>query len=171
MTDTSATQIAQTLVLPYLNHAVRMYEQKYASRGDIDAAMQFGCGYPRGPLTTLDELGLDVVRDQLAARFAETGDNLHRPADLLEALVAEGRTGKVSGRGFYTYADGEVAVDDETPSAHDKPELQHTIASVGVVGTGTMAAGIIQVFAQSGYDVVVVGRGDDTVAGVIAGIT
>jgi 3-hydroxybutyryl-CoA dehydrogenase len=171
MTDTSATQITQTLVLPYLNHAVRMYEQKYASRGDIDAAMRFGCGYSRGPLTTLDDLGLDVVRDQLAARFAQTGDHLHKPADLLETLVAEGRTGKAAGRGFYTYADGEVVADDETPSDRDKPELQHTISTVGVVGTGTMAAGIIQVFAQSGYDVVFVGRGEDKVAGVITGIT
>jgi 3-hydroxybutyryl-CoA dehydrogenase len=47
MTDISATQINETLVLPYLNHAVRMFEQSYASRGDIDAAMRFGCGYPR----------------------------------------------------------------------------------------------------------------------------
>ena len=176
MTDTSATQITQTLVLPYLNHAVRMYEQKYASRGDIDAAMRFGCGYPRGPLTTLDELGLDTVRDALAARYAETGDNLHKPADLLEALVAQGRTGKASGRGFYTYADdadGErsVVADDETPSADDKPGLRHTISKVGVVGTGTMAAGIVQVFAQSGYDVVFVGRSDEKAAAVIAGIT
>jgi 3-hydroxybutyryl-CoA dehydrogenase len=171
MTDISATQINDTLVLPYLNHAVRMFEQSYASRGDIDAAMRFGCGYPRGPLTTLDELGLDTVRDALAARFAETGDNLHKPADLLERLVAEGRTGKAAGRGFYTYADGEVVADDETPSADDKPQLKHEITKVGVVGTGTMASGIVQVFAQAGYDVVFVGRGDDKVAGVIAGIT
>jgi len=171
MTETSATQITQTLVLPYLNHAVRMYEQKYASRGDIDAAMRFGCGYPRGPLTTLDELGLDTVRDALAARYAETGDNLHKPADLLEALVAEGRTGKAAGRGFYSYADGDVVADDETPSADDKPGLRHSIGKVGVVGTGTMAAGIVQVFAQSGYDVVFVGRSDEKAAAVIAGIT
>ena len=48
-------QIFGTLVLPYLNHAVRMYEASYASSGDIDAAMQFGCGYPKGPLTVIDE--------------------------------------------------------------------------------------------------------------------
>jgi 3-hydroxybutyryl-CoA dehydrogenase len=168
---TDSTAITDTLVLPYLNHAVRMYEQRYASRGDIDAAMRFGCGYPRGPLTTLDEIGLDVVRDALAARYAESGDNLHKPADLLEKLVAEGRTGKVAGRGFYTYADGEVAADDETPSADDQPSLRHTISKVGVVGTGTMAAGIVQVFAQSGYDVVFVGRSDEKVGAVVAGIT
>jgi 3-hydroxybutyryl-CoA dehydrogenase len=156
MTDTSATaqEISRTLVLPYLNHAVRMYEASYASRADIDAAMRFGCGYPAGPLTVIDELGLESVRDQLAARYAETGDNLHRPADLLETMVAEGRT----------FADETGAADAAAP------ELRHEIATVGVVGTGTMASGIVQVFAQGGYAVVFVGRGEDKIAGVLAGI-
>lgn len=168
MSETTNEQISATLVLPYLNHAVRMYEARYASRGDIDAAMRFGCGYPTGPLAVLDEMGLDVVRDALATRFAESGDNLHKPADLLEAMVAEGHTGKASGRGFYTYEDGEVVADGETPSADDAPSLRHEIATVGVVGTGTMASGIAQVFAQAGYDVVVVGRTEEKAAGVRA---
>jgi 3-hydroxybutyryl-CoA dehydrogenase len=155
MTQNQAEQITSTLVLPYLNHAVRMYEASYASRADIDAAMRFGCGYPKGPLTMLDELGLATVRDQLAERFARTGDNLHKPADLLEKLVAEGRT----------FADEPSSSDDEAP------ELRHEIARVGVVGTGTMAAGIVQVFAQAGYDVVFVGRSDQKVDAVVAGIT
>ena len=168
---TPAAEIAETLLLPYLNHAVRMYETSYASRADIDAAMRFGCGYPSGPLTVLDELGLDTVRDGLAARFAKSGDNLHKPAELLERLVAEGRTGRSAGRGFYTWVEGEQVADDETPSADDRPELRHDISRVGVVGTGTMAAGIVQVFAQRGYDVVFVGRSDEKVDGVVAGIT
>ena len=168
---TPAAQIADTLLLPYLNHAVRMYETSYASRADIDAAMRFGCGYPSGPLTVLDELGLETVRDRLAERFAQSGDNLHKPADLLERLVSEGRVGKAGGRGFYTWVEGEQVADDETPSADDRPELRHDISRVGVVGTGTMAAGIVQVFAQRGYDVVFVGRSDEKVDGVVAGIT
>jgi 3-hydroxybutyryl-CoA dehydrogenase len=155
MTQSQAEQITSTLVLPYLNHAVRMYEAGYASRADIDAAMRFGCGYPKGPLTTLDELGPATVRDQLAARYAETGDHLHQPADLLEKLVAEGRT----------------FADEPSSSADDAPQLRHEIARVGVVGTGTMAAGIVQVFAQAGYDVVFVGRSDEKVESVVAGIT
>ncbi len=157
MTETGQTppeQIARTLVLPYLNHAVRMYEAAYASRADIDAAMRFGCGYPVGPLAMLDELGPQVVRDQLAARFAETGDNLHRPADLLEKLVAEGRT----------------FADEPSGSDGQEPQLRHQIGRIGVVGTGTMASGIVEVFAKSGYDVVYVGRTDDKVAGVRAAI-
>lgn len=169
--DSTAAEIHATLVYPYLNHAVRMYEAKYATRGDIDAAMRFGCGYPQGPLTVLDEIGLDVVRDALAARFAETGDHLHAPADLLEELVAQGSTGRAAGKGFYTYVDGAVAADDETPSADDQPRLRHEIASVGVVGTGTMASGIVEVFAKSGYPVTFVGRTQDKVDGVVAAIT
>jgi 3-hydroxybutyryl-CoA dehydrogenase len=147
-------QIARTLVLPYLNHAVRMFETSYATAADIDAAMRFGCGYPTGPLAMLDELGPETVRDQLAARFAETGDNLHKPADLLEKVVAEGRR----------FADVAEA------AAAPAPELRHDIATVGVVGTGTMASGIVEVFAKAGYDVVYVGRSQDKVDGVRATI-
>ena len=167
----SAHTIHDTLVLPYLNHAVRMYEEKYASRADIDAAMRFGCGYPAGPLTVIDAIGLDVVRDRLAARFEDTGDALHKPAGLLEELVSSERTGVTAGRGFYTYDEGgAVAVDDETPSADDAPQLRHEVSRVGVVGTGTMASGIVEVFAKAGYDVVYVGRSDEKVAGVRAAI-
>jgi len=131
-----------------------MYETSYASRGDIDAAMRFGCGYPQGPLATIDELGPEAVRDQLAARFAVTGDNLHMPAELLERLVAEGRT----------------FADEPSGSADDLPQLRHQVATVGVVGTGTMASGIVEVFAKAGHQVVYVGRGEDKVAGVRAAI-
>ena len=159
MTETGQTpptheQIASTLVLPYLNHAARMYETSYASRTDIDAAMRFGCGYPAGPLAMLDELGPETVRDQLAERFAQTGDNLHRPANLLEKLVAEGRT----------------FADEPSGSVDEAPQLRHEIGLVGVVGTGTMASGILEVFAKAGYDVVFVGRAQDKVDGVRATI-
>lgn len=145
-------QIFGTLVLPYLNHAVRMYEASYASSGDIDAAMRFGCGYPKGPLTVIDELGAAAVRDQLAARYAETGDHLHEPAELLEKLATEGRT----------FAEAAAGAESAAPT------FKQDITKVGVVGTGTMASGIVQVFAQAGYDVVFVGRGEDKIAGVLS---
>ncbi len=164
------SEIHDLLVLPYLNHAVRMYESDYASRADVDAAMRFGCGYPEGPLAVIDRLGVDVVRDRLAKRYAETGDHLHQPADLLEDMVGEGRTGVAAGRGFYTYADGAVAADEQTPSADDAPRLRHDIATIGVVGTGTMASGIVEVVAKAGHDVVFVGRTEDKLAAVRTGI-
>jgi 3-hydroxybutyryl-CoA dehydrogenase len=131
-----------------------MYESGYASRDDIDAGMRFGCGYPTGPLATVDERGVAAVRDGLATRYAETEDHLHQPADLLGRLAANGSS----------------LADDSSAAPAAAPELRHDIRRVGVVGTGTMAAGIAQVFAQSGYDVLYVGRGEDKVAGVRAGI-
>jgi 3-hydroxybutyryl-CoA dehydrogenase len=82
--------------------------------------------------------------------------------------------GRKTGRGFYTYdgPDSPVTVaDDLTPSADDQPKFQHHIAKVGVVGTGTMASGIVEVFAKAGYDVLFVGRSQDKVDGVVAAIT
>jgi 3-hydroxybutyryl-CoA dehydrogenase len=145
------TQTFEALVFPYLNHAVRMLESGYATAGDIDNAMRFGCGYPAGPLATLDALGPARVRDALAERFAATGDHLHQPADLLVRVAADG--------GSFTGAGGAAAA---------APELRRDVATVGVVGTGTMASGIAQVFAQCGYDVVVVGRSEERLAGVTA---
>ncbi|MFC6153755.1 3-hydroxyacyl-CoA dehydrogenase NAD-binding domain-containing protein [Nocardioides yefusunii] len=158
MTETalSSEQITDTLVLPYLNHALNMYAEGYASRVDIDAAMRFGCGYPVGPLTAAEQIGLTQVRDGLAALFAATGDELHRPAPLLESLVAEGAT-SLSAQGS---TEGAAA-----------PEFKHEIRTVGVVGTGTMASGIVEVFAKGGYDVVYVGRTQEKLDGVVAGIT
>lgn len=148
MTSLSNEQIADTLVLPYLNHAARMYQEGYASRADIDAGMRFGCGYPEGPLAMAERIGVDQVRDQLAARYAETGDELHEPTAGLAALAAEGA--------------GE--------DTQESPQLRRRVGSVGVVGTGTMACGIVEVFAKAGYDVVYVGRSDEKVAGVRARI-
>jgi 3-hydroxybutyryl-CoA dehydrogenase len=166
--------IANTLLFGYLNHAVAMYEGKYASREDIDAAMRFGCGYPMGPLALLDLIGLDTAYEILDTMYKQGRDRLHAPAPILKQYVTAGLLGRKSGRGFYTYEapDSPVVVDDaHTPSADDKPQLHHDIRLVGVVGTGTMAAGIVEVFAKAGYDVLFTGRGKDKVDGVVAAIT
>jgi 3-hydroxybutyryl-CoA dehydrogenase len=165
--------IANTLLFGYLNHAVAMYEGHYASREDIDAAMRFGCGYPLGPLALLDLIGLDTAYEILDTMYKQGRDRLHAPAPILKQMVTAGLLGRKSGRGFYTY-DGPdspvVVADEKTPSADDAPQLRHDISRVGVVGTGTMATGIAEVFAKAGYDVVYVGRSDDKVQGVRATI-
>lgn len=166
--------IANTLLFGYLNHAVAMYEGKYASREDIDAAMRFGCGYPMGPLALLDLIGLDTAYEILDTMYKQGRDRLHAPAPILKQYVTAGLLGRKSGRGFYTYEapDSPVVVADaHTPSADDKPQLRHDIRRVGVVGTGTMASGIVEVFAKAGYDVLFTGRGQDKVDGVVAAIT
>ncbi len=166
--------IANTLLFGYLNHAVSMYEGRYASREDIDAAMRFGCGYPMGPLALLDLIGLDTAYEILDTMYKQGRDRLHAPAPILKQYVTAGLLGRKSGRGFYTYEapDSPVVVADaHTPSEDDKPQLRHAIKLVGVVGTGTMASGIVEVFAKAGHDVLFAGRGQDKVAGVLTTIT
>ncbi|QLQ10249.1 MAG: NAD(P)-binding domain-containing protein [Nocardioidaceae bacterium] len=165
--------IANALLFGYLNHAVSMYETKYASREDIDAAMRLGCGYPMGPLALLDLIGLDTAYEILDTMYKQGRDRLHAPSPILKQMVTAGMLGRKSGRGFYTYqaVDSSQVVDDElTPSADAAPQLRRDIKLVGVVGTGTMASGIVEVFAKAGYEVIYVGRSEDKVAGVCAGI-
>lgn len=166
--------IANTLLFGYLNHAVAMYEGRYASREDIDAAMRYGCGYPMGPLALLDLIGLDTAYEILETMYRQGRDRLHAPAPILKQMVTAGWLGRKTGRGFYTYEGPDspvVVADDRTPSADAEPRVRHDIAQVGVVGTGTMATGIIEVFAKAGYDVLFVGRGQEKLDGVVAAIT
>ena len=165
--------IANALLFGYLNHAASMFEQKYATREDLDAAMRFGCGYPMGPLALLDLIGLDTAYEILDTMYKQGRDRLHAPAPVLKQMVTAGLLGRKSGRGFYTYedADSPVVVDDAlTPSADDVPRLRHDIRVVGVVGTGTMATGIVEVFAKAGFPVTYVGRSDAKLEGVRATI-
>jgi 3-hydroxybutyryl-CoA dehydrogenase len=166
--------IANTLLFGYLNHAVAMFEGKYASREDIDAAMRFGCGYPMGPLQLLDLIGLDTAYEILETMYRQGRDRLHAPSPILKQMVTAGMLGRKTGRGFYTYEGPDspkTVVDDHTPSEADRPQLHHDIKRVGVVGTGTMASGIVEVFAKAGYEVLFVGRSQDKVAGVVTAIT
>jgi 3-hydroxybutyryl-CoA dehydrogenase len=165
--------IANALLFGYLNHAASMFEGHYATREDLDAAMRFGCGYPMGPLALLDLIGLDTAYEILDTMYKQGRDRLHAPAPILKQMVTAGLLGRKSGRGFYTYeaADSPVVVDDAlTPSPDDQPRLRHDIRRVGVVGTGTMATGIIEVFAKAGFPVTYVGRAQDRVDAVRATI-
>ena len=166
--------IANALLFGYLNHAVAMFEGRYATREDIDASMRFGCGYPMGPLALLDLIGLDTAYEILDTMYRQGRDRLHAPAPILKQMVTAGLLGRKSGRGFYTYEEpdsSQVVPDALTPSADDKPQLRRTVEKIGVVGTGTMASGIVEVFAKAGFDVTYVGRAQAKVDGVVATIT
>jgi 3-hydroxybutyryl-CoA dehydrogenase len=161
--------IANALLFGYLNNAVRMYESRYASREDIDAAMRFGAGHPMGPLALLDLIGLDSAYEILETMYRQSRDHRHAPAPLLKQYVTAGLLGRKSGRGFYTYAapdSPEVVADAETPKGAKVDAAPREVRSIGVIGTGTMASGIIEVCAKSGYDVVFRARAEDKVAGV-----
>ena len=95
--------IANALLFGYLNHAVSMYETRYATREDIDAAMRLGCGYPMGPLALLDLIGLDTALAILDALYAETRDPGCAAAATLRRKVSAGQLGRKSGAGFFDY--------------------------------------------------------------------
>ncbi|WP_425827797.1 3-hydroxyacyl-CoA dehydrogenase family protein [Streptomyces fractus] len=156
--------VADGLLFGYLNQAAAMYEAKYASREDIDAAMKLGCGLPMGPLALLDLIGVDTARTVLDAMYAESHDRLHAPAPVLKQLSEAGLTGRKAGRGFYTYeAPGSSVVvrDALTPLSDALTGPGRTVSSVGVAGSGTMASGIAEVFAKAGYDVVLAARSEE----------
>ncbi len=104
-----AGYIVNALLLPYLNHAVRMLETGYASREDIDAAATAGIGLPMGPLALLDLIGLDTSLSALEALQAEFGGPRFAAAPMLRRLVVAGLTGRKAGRGFYDYDKKESA--------------------------------------------------------------
>jgi 3-hydroxybutyryl-CoA dehydrogenase len=154
--------IANALLFGYLNHAAKMYEERYASREDIDASMRFGCGYPMGPLALLDLIGLDTAYEILMTMYNQSRNLMHAPTPVFKQMMTAGLLGRKSGRGFYTY-DGpnssKVVPDGSTPKPVDSSgETVRPIGTVGVVGTGTMATGIVEVLAKSGLNVVVRGR-------------
>ncbi|MFJ6672152.1 3-hydroxyacyl-CoA dehydrogenase family protein [Actinosynnema sp. NPDC091369] len=162
--------IANALLFGYLNHAVRMYESRYATREDLDAAMRYGCGYPMGPLAVLDLIGLDTAYEILDTMYHQSRNRLHAPAPLLKQMITAGLLGRKSGRGFYTYdgPDSPVVVPDVlTPVASAEDDAAREVQRVGVIGTGTMATGIVEVFAKRGYDVVLRARSEDKAAAAV----
>ncbi|MGZ4730394.1 MAG: 3-hydroxyacyl-CoA dehydrogenase family protein [Acidimicrobiales bacterium] len=161
--------IANALLFGYLNHAAAMFESHYATREDIDAAMRLGCGLPMGPLALLDLIGLDTAYEILDTMYKQSRDRLHAPSPVLKQMVTAGLLGRKSGRGFYTYdaPDSPVVVADaHTPPPGDGIVGARAVARVGVVGSGTMATGIVEVFAKAGYAVLFVARGEDKIARV-----
>jgi 3-hydroxybutyryl-CoA dehydrogenase len=156
--------IANGLLFGYLNHAASLVEAKYVGREDLDAAMRLGCGLPMGPLALMDLIGLDTTYEILDTMYRRGGrDRRHAPVPLLKQMVTAGLLGRKSGRGFYTYEKpGSPAVVDDglTPAPTMESAAPATaVSTVGVVGSGTMATGIIEVLARAGLEVISVTRG------------
>jgi len=151
--------IANLLLFPYLNSAVRMFEQGFAAREDIDAAMQLGAGHPMGPLALLDLIGLDAAYEICEALWRQFRDQLDAPPSLLKQYVVAGYLGRKTGRGFYRYESPESSRMVDAP-----PEPAGAAASdiraVGIVGSGVIAAGIAEVAAVAGHRVLLRARSD-----------
>jgi 3-hydroxybutyryl-CoA dehydrogenase len=95
--------IVNRLLVPYLLDAIRVYEGGLASLEDIDQAMKLGCGYPMGPFTLLDLVGLDTTMYVAEVMFEEFREPRYAPPPLLKRMVMAGQLGRKTGKGFYTY--------------------------------------------------------------------
>ena len=156
--------IANLLLFPYLNSGVRLFEQGFASREDIDAAMQLGAGHPMGPLALLDLIGLDSAYEICEALWRQFRDNQDAPAPLLKQYVVAGYLGRKVGRGFYRYEAPESSTIVDAVPDHAGVAASD-ITTVGIVGTGVMASGIAEVVARAGGDVILRGRSEAAIKG------
>jgi 3-hydroxybutyryl-CoA dehydrogenase len=95
--------IVNMLLVPYLMAAVRMYEDGFATREDIDDGMRMGCGHPMGPLTLCDFIGLDVLYAICDSLYEEFKRPEYAPTPLLKRMVVSGHHGRKTGKGFYDY--------------------------------------------------------------------
>lgn len=162
--------IANQLLFPYLNQAVWMVEGGYATKEDVDAAMRFGAGLPMGPIALTDLVGIDTFVGIMEAIHSQFEDTRFAPRPLLGQLAAAGFTGRKAGRGFYTYEEpgsSRVVADDDVREPAD-PAVIADWQTIGVVGTGTMASGIVEVCAKAGFDVIVRGRSREKAEAVAA---
>jgi len=103
-TKDSTAFIVNRLLVPYLLDAIRVYEGGLATLEDIDQAMKLGCGYPMGPFTLLDLVGLDTTMFVAEVMFEEFREPRYAPPPLLKRMVMAGRLGRKSGQGFYGYS-------------------------------------------------------------------
>ncbi len=95
--------IVNRLLIPYLLDAIRCYEHGLGTKDDIDKAMKLGLGYPMGPLTLLDFVGLDTTYYIANIMFDEFKDPMFAAPTLLKRMVLAGKNGRKSGEGFYKY--------------------------------------------------------------------
>jgi len=153
--------VVNALLVPYLNHAIRLLETAQATREDIDKAMTMGLGLPMGPLTLLDLIGLDTDLAVLETLQDAFGGSRYRPAPLLRKLNDARLLGRKTGRGFYDYqrqsvpADGdqapvpaEVAVIPDPDGRLDELASQITAAGLSVVPQPSDQTGLVIVAAD-----------------------
>ena len=95
--------IVNMLLIPYLNSAVRLLEEGFATREDIDTAIHLGLNHPMGPLRLIDLIGVDTTMFVANVLYEEFKEPLYSPPPLLKRMVTAGHLGRKTGRGFYEY--------------------------------------------------------------------
>jgi len=142
--------VANALLLPYLNHALRLLETGYASRADIELAATAGIGLPMGPLALADLIGLDTVLAIMEVLRDEFGGTRYTPAPLLRRLTAAGSTGRKAGRGIYDYPDPDDVLQTQDGNAAGSPSPD----TVTLIGSGDdVEASLATALATAGINV------------------
>lgn len=95
--------VVNRLLFPYLFEAVRLIERTGMEAGEVDTCMKLGAGHPMGPLALLDFVGLDVSKAIGDALYADNGEAASQPPGMIVEMVGEGKLGRKSGTGFYSY--------------------------------------------------------------------
>ncbi|QHC22577.1 3-hydroxyacyl-CoA dehydrogenase family protein [Streptomyces sp. GS7] len=167
--------IAPALVFAFLNQAAWMHADRYAGRAALDTAVRLGCGWPDGPLRTLDAIGVDTALAVLEGLHRRLGPRFAPPPGL-RRMAAAGALGTKAGRGYYkggeprteddgrgrgpgqghAHRDGHGYDHDEDGAARKPPHPSP--ATAVIVGSGTMATGIAEVFLRGGYCTVLLAR-------------
>lgn len=161
--------IANLLLFPYLNEAVKLLEAGFATREDIDSAMRLGAGHPMGPLALLDLVGLDSCAEILESLYRQFAEQRYAPSPAFRHLAGAGYLGRKTGRGFYTYEEPDspkVVEDGRSGRVLSLPEPNGEVKKVAIIGTGTMGAGLVEVAAKAGLEVVCRARSADSLGKV-----
>ncbi len=116
--------IVNRLLVPYMLDAIRAYEEGVGSISDIDLAMKFGCGYPMGPFTLLDFIGLDTIYYITHVMFDEFKERRFAAPALLKRMVLAGWYGKKSGKGFYDWSNAEKPVPQDAALRGELAKVQ-----------------------------------------------
>jgi 3-hydroxybutyryl-CoA dehydrogenase len=99
--------VVNLLLVPYMLDAIRQLERGVASIADIDTGMVLGCGYPMGPFTLCDFVGIDTLHKISEIMYDEYREERYAPPPLLKRIVAMGRYGRKTGKGFYDWSGDE----------------------------------------------------------------
>ncbi|MEE9273939.1 MAG: 3-hydroxyacyl-CoA dehydrogenase NAD-binding domain-containing protein, partial [bacterium] len=155
--------ILNHFLIPFQNDCIRLIETGYTTPADLDAAIRLGLGYKMGPMRLLDIEGLDIHRTVSRSLYDQLRDPRYFPPPLVDRMIAAGRLGTKTGRGFYTYKRAGVFGVAELDETAERPRdlsagepLAEAVKKVGVVGLGAMGSGIAQVCLTGGYEVAAV---------------